>query len=227
MALLHGLGTGSDTKVRWMLVIVGGCAIVMIVAVVARAMAGWPDRLGARVAALAASALVPLGLLVWLPSGPLAAGWAQKAGTPASLLQASSSTASSSKARGAPSTRSSPSAPAAFTADAAGAVHQGLAGDGLGEVDISLSLSGQKLSTLAIQLRGRPLDGRGLEMTSSAVVLGSRSRPSQYRGVVTSLEGTSIAAEVSDASGTRLRLVARLQIDPAADSASGTVSATP
>src|SRR5579884_3290452 len=73
VALLHGLGTGSDTKTKWMLVIVGGLVIIMIVAVVARAIGGWPDHLGARLTALGASALVPLGLLVWLPSGPLAA----------------------------------------------------------------------------------------------------------------------------------------------------------
>jgi sulfoxide reductase heme-binding subunit YedZ len=99
VALLHGLGTGSDAKAGWMLAIVGGCVIVMIVALVARATAGWPDRLGARLAALAASALVPLGLLAWLPSGPLAAGWAKRAGTPASLLKASTSTASSSNSQ--------------------------------------------------------------------------------------------------------------------------------
>ena len=89
-ALLHGLGTGSDTKAGWMLVIVAGCVIVMVVAVVSRAIAGWPHHPGARLAALSASALVPLGLLIWLPSGPLAAGWAAKAGTPASLLGSAS-----------------------------------------------------------------------------------------------------------------------------------------
>jgi hypothetical protein len=225
VALLHGLGTGSDTKTGWMLVIVGGCVIVMIVAVVARATAGWPDRLGARMAALAASALVPLGLLVWLPSGPLAAGWAQKAGTPASLLQASSTPASASPSSA--SSGSSPSAPSAFTANASGTVHQGRTGDGFGQVEISLSLAGQKLSALAIQLRGRPLDDGGLQMSSSAVTLGPQAQPSQYRGVVTSLEGTNITAQVSDASGNRLRLVAQLQINPDSGSASGTVSATP
>jgi predicted ferric reductase len=39
VALVHGLGTGSDTKAGWMLAIVGGSVIVMIVAVAA-AVAG-------------------------------------------------------------------------------------------------------------------------------------------------------------------------------------------
>jgi Ferric reductase like transmembrane component len=227
VALLHGLGTGSDTTAGWMLLIVGGCVIVMIVAVVSRATAGWPDHLGARVVALAASALVPLGLLAWLPSGPLAAGWAQKAGTPASLLQTSAATGSSTRATSSTSSGSSLPARAAFTANASGTVQQRPASHGRSQVDISLSLSGRKLSTLTIQLRGQALDQGGLEMTSSAVTLGSHAQPSQYRGVVTSLAGTNIVSRVSDASGNQLTLVARLGLNPDSGSASGTVSATP
>jgi hypothetical protein len=90
-----------------------------------------------------------------------------------------------------------------------------------------VSLSGQKLSTLAIRLRGQPLNDGGLEMTSSAVTLGPRSDPGQYRGVVTSLDGTRIAAQVSDTSGSRLTLVLELQINPDSGAVSGTVSAKP
>ncbi len=216
-ALLHGLGTGSDTKAGWMLVIVAACVIVMIVAVVSRAIAGWPHHAGARLAALSASALVPLGLLVWLPSGPLAAGWAAKAGTPASLLGSSST-----------STRvSTSSTSASFTAQASGTVQQGSAGDGLATVDISLSLAGQQLSNLAIHLRGQGIQGGGIAMRSSEVTLGTGSNPGQYRGQVTSLQGTNIAARVSDSSGHTLNLVCQLNIDPNTGAVSGTVSATP
>jgi hypothetical protein len=41
---------------------------------------------GARAAAAAALVAGVLGLGIWLPSGPLAKGWAAKAGTPAALL---------------------------------------------------------------------------------------------------------------------------------------------
>jgi ferric reductase like protein len=218
VALLHGLGTGSDVKAGWMLVILGGCVIVMIVAVVSRATAGWPEHQGARLAALISSALVPLGLLVWLPSGPLAAGWASRAGTPASLLRAAASS-SRSAARGT-------SAVSSFTASARGTISQGELSDGLTGVDISLSLGGQRLNTLAIQLQGQSLDSGGIEMTSSAVTLGPRSAPSQYRGHVTSLKGTDVAAQLSDGSGNRLTLLARLQINPDAGSAAGTVTVT-
>jgi sulfoxide reductase heme-binding subunit YedZ len=234
VALLHGLGTGTDTKTGWMLTIVGGCVILAIVAVVARAVAGWPSHPGARLSALLASALVPLGLLIWLPSGPLAAGWARKAGTPTTLLasargSASSGPASSGSSGGSGSTSSgSASSPAApFNAAAQGTISQSELGDGLAEVDISLSLSGQRLNTLAFRLQGEPLEEGGLQMTSSSVTLGPSSDPSQYRGQVTALEGSTINAQVSDSSGRRLVLVARLQLNPDGGTASGTVSATP
>nr|MDQ2897003.1 ferric reductase-like transmembrane domain-containing protein [Actinomycetota bacterium] len=76
VALLHGLGTGSDTKTHWMLVLTAGCVLVMIVAALARASVGWPQHRGAGMAAVAGLALAVVGLLTWLPSGPLAAGWA-------------------------------------------------------------------------------------------------------------------------------------------------------
>jgi Ferric reductase like transmembrane component len=227
VALLHGLGTGSDTKQGWMLVIAGGCVIVMIVAVVARATAGWPQHAGARLAALAASAMVPLGLLVWLPSGPLAAGWAKRAGTPASILQAAAASSSaSSTGQGGSSTSGSTSSAPSFTAGASGTVQQSQLSDGSARVAISLSLAGQQLNTLGIVLRGQPLDGGGLEMTASHVTLGPASDPSQYQGQVTSLEGSTIAAQVSDSAGSGLTLVARLQINPDAGTASGTVTVT-
>jgi sulfoxide reductase heme-binding subunit YedZ len=91
VALLHGLGTGSDTKTPWMLTLTGACLVVVIVAVLARVAAGWPEHVGARAIGIAASAAVPVGLLVWLPSGPLAAGWAKRAGTPSSLLPSTAS----------------------------------------------------------------------------------------------------------------------------------------
>jgi hypothetical protein len=218
-ALLHGLGTGSDTKTGWMLVIVGGCVIVMIVAVVARATAGWPDHVWPRMGALAASALVPLALLVWLPSGPLAAGWAKTAGTPASLLKASSPSSSS-------SAPSSSTAPSSFNAQLSGTVNQGPIADGLYRVDIRLRVAGQQLSALEIRLRGHPIQGGGIQMTSSAVTLGTQSNPRLYGGQVSSLQGTSIDAQVRDGGGHTLRLALQLQIDSTNNTAAGTVSAS-
>jgi len=86
LALLHGLGTGSDVKATWMLGVSGGCLIVVLSAVCVRAISGWPDQIRPRSAALALAAVFAGGLALWLPSGPLGAHWAQRSGTPKSLL---------------------------------------------------------------------------------------------------------------------------------------------
>jgi sulfoxide reductase heme-binding subunit YedZ len=86
LALLHGLGTGSDVKTTWMLVVSAVCLIAVLVAVWARVISGWPDRIRPRSAALALAALFAAGTAVWLPSGPLAPHWARRSGTPSPLL---------------------------------------------------------------------------------------------------------------------------------------------
>lgn len=222
-ALLHGLGTGSDTKASWMLAVVAGCSVVVVAAVVSRATAGWPQHVGVRVGALGASALLPLGLLVWLPGGPLAHDWAKRAGTPTSLLGASPASSGASGRSG--STASA--TPSRFAAPVAGSVQQAPLGDGLVAVNIALNVSGQSLSRLAVDLHGQPIEGGGIQMTSSSVSLGPSSDPTLYQGTVTRLEGTDINASLRDGHGHTLTLAIALQIDPSTGSASGNVTATP
>jgi sulfoxide reductase heme-binding subunit YedZ len=111
IALLHGLGTGSDVKSAWMLSLSIGCLIVAIVAVLVRVAAGWPNQLARRSVALGGAGIFTLGLLLWLPGGPLGKEWARRSGTPASLLVHSANHASSSQgnSRSASSSPASPS----------------------------------------------------------------------------------------------------------------------
>ena len=222
-ALIHGLGTGSDTKTTWMLVLTGACVIVVIVAAVARATAGWPEHQGARATAIAASALVPLGLIVWLPSGPLAASWAKRAGTPSSLLAAARAPSASTPATSGPGARTPP---ASFAAPVSGTVRQET-DEGTTVVRISLHVAGQRLSSLRIHIDGRPMIGGGVTMTSSRVALGSSSSPNLYRGRVTSLSGANIEASLNDSGGSAIRLLAHLQLDPVSGAATGTATAAP
>ncbi len=102
IALLHGLGTGSDVKSTWLLVLSVGCLAAVICAVLIRVADGWPEQLARRGAALGTAAIFTLGLLLWLPSGPLGKEWARRSGTPAGLLGHSSghsSTASTKSGR--------------------------------------------------------------------------------------------------------------------------------
>jgi methionine sulfoxide reductase heme-binding subunit len=99
IALLHGLGTGSDTKSTWMLLLTLGCLAVVLGAILVRVIAAWqshPDR--AR-AALGGTGAFTLFLALWLPSGPLGAEWARRSGTPAALLGSSHHQAASGDGR--------------------------------------------------------------------------------------------------------------------------------
>jgi methionine sulfoxide reductase heme-binding subunit len=86
IALLHGFGTGSDVKSTWLLVLSIACLALVLAAVIARVLGGWPGNLGPRSAALGGAAVFSLFLLLWLPGGPLGSEWARRSGTPSSLL---------------------------------------------------------------------------------------------------------------------------------------------
>lgn len=86
VVLVHGLGTGTDTRQTWALVVEGACVLAVATAVLWRVGAGWGQHTGARVAALAATAALPFALGAWLLAGPLAPHWARRSGTPASVL---------------------------------------------------------------------------------------------------------------------------------------------
>jgi len=98
--------------------------------------------------------------------------------------------------------------------------------DGLAVVDITVAVTGQQLSQLRIRIAGQPLGGGGVQMTSSRVTLGSASNPDQLQGRVTALEGTTVRARLSDASGTTLTLVAQLLLDESGN-VGGSVSVSP
>lgn len=92
IALLHGLGTGSDVKSAWMLLLSVACVLVVIAAVLTRLLRGWPENARVRGGALAATGAFALFLVVWLPSGPLGSEWARRSGTPTSMLPHASTT---------------------------------------------------------------------------------------------------------------------------------------
>jgi len=87
IALLHSLGAGSDVKSTWLLVLVAACLALVVAAVLARALSGWSGASArGRGAAIGGIAAFTLGLLVWLPAGPLGSEWARRSGTPSTLL---------------------------------------------------------------------------------------------------------------------------------------------
>jgi hypothetical protein len=221
IALLHGLGTGTDTKLSWMLVLSVACVAAVALALVwriAREERAEPKLRGLLVG-LTAAGLV--GLVVWVAQGPLAGGWASRAGTPGTLLASSASASPAS-----PRTRQ-PAANAPFTAQLDGNVRQGSAQNGAAAViDIGTKLSGGQRGTLAAVITGTPLQDGGVSMTASQVTLRLASGAA-YRGRITALQGSSFQAAVSSSAGGSLDLQADLQIDPATQAVTGTLHASP
>jgi hypothetical protein len=103
---------------------------------------------------------------VWLPSGPLAPGWAKRAGTPSSLLASAARVVSTGSAPAGAGSQAS------FTANVSGTVREAHVGEGLNEIQVSLTVAGRHLSVLGIRIFGQPVDGGGVEMTTSRVQLG-------------------------------------------------------
>jgi sulfoxide reductase heme-binding subunit YedZ len=86
LAVLHGLGTGSDTASGWALVLYIGCGGAVLLAVLMRLALHEPDPSAGRVAAGLLVTAAMLGVIVWTMVGPLQPGWAAAAGTPRDLL---------------------------------------------------------------------------------------------------------------------------------------------
>jgi hypothetical protein len=85
LAVVHGLGTGTDSRVGVVLVLTLLCVLAVMGAVWWR-IAVSPSGADQRALALLASVAVPIAMVVWAAVGPLRPGWASRAGTPASLL---------------------------------------------------------------------------------------------------------------------------------------------
>jgi len=214
VALVHGLGTGTDGAARWVLAITVVCALAVISAGVWRLAAGWPAHAGPRVAAAAAAAAVALATAGWAWAGPLGPGWARRAGTPAALLARSSgngATASAGSAAGVSGgsgvsgLRSGSSVfPALpFQARLAGTVTFA-PGPASGNSTVTLAMADGSAVRLKIAISGPAVQG-GVAMTASSVTLGPASAPARYTGHVVVLEGSVIQATVSGA-GQRLSL---------------------
>jgi hypothetical protein len=81
VAVLHGLGTGTDTKAWWMLALTVFCACAVLIAVLVRIARTNAQHPGLQAPATALAIGTPLALAIFTIAGPLAPGWARKAGT--------------------------------------------------------------------------------------------------------------------------------------------------
>jgi len=89
IAVVHALGTGSDARQQWMLNLVIACTGAIVIAAFARLWQLRHERLPWAIAGTAAVIVLVLATATWARSGPLAPGWAKRAGTPTTLVHSS------------------------------------------------------------------------------------------------------------------------------------------
>jgi sulfoxide reductase heme-binding subunit YedZ len=209
VAVLHGLGTGSDTRSGLVLAFTAACVLAVLGAGAYRMSAALVRRPGTRALGLGAVVFAPVLLVVWLVSGPLAGGWARKAGTPANALSASSATSATPAGDANEGTEAPVTAPPAsssafpangFDATAQGTFHQSRS-DANGEVVVSLAgtLTGGASGRVDVELTGSPLAGGGVSMRAGTVTLSDELH--SYEGSVVGLGDTQVVADMPGPDG--------------------------
>lgn len=87
LAVFHGAGTGSDTKLGLQLTLYVLCVAALIAAVWWRLHKAGPGRIGARVGATVLSIVVAFAFYAFVVSGPLAPGWSHRAAPPSTTAR--------------------------------------------------------------------------------------------------------------------------------------------
>ncbi len=184
VALWHGLGTGTDSKLSWLLVLDAICVVAVAATVVWRLTLA--PLTGRRVAGILATWAFVFATIGFVAIGPLQSGWAKRAGTPVAMIGGSATSAQTS----------------AFTMSAgyAGQVRRNPAGSRQEVIQVSARTTAQPAHTLTIVLRGKP-DGSAINMSSGTVRLDAVPGGQTYSGPVTVLNGQQLTAVLRGPAG--------------------------
>jgi Ferric reductase like transmembrane component len=214
VALWHGLGTGTDSRLPWLLAL--DAAAVAAVACAVWWRMSLPETAPRPLTMAIAVTAVPLATIMFMAVGPLQPGWARRAGTPVRLLAGQSVSAGASAAPGTgPSAGPSAGPPSAglpsggqFTGQASRS-----SGPGEGQVTITVTAttSGTPTEDLIVTLQGTP-DGAGVSLQRGSVRVGPAGSPAAYAGPVVALDGQQLVANLSSQSGSRAQARIRLQV---------------
>ena len=225
IAVLHGLGTGSDSRQVWALAVTFLCVGIVAWAIIARLRRADKLTPPQRALGVAAAALTPVGLLLFTFVGPLKSNWAITAGTPRDLLAGyvHRPTSTVNPTAPAPSAASTAKLKLPFTSRVAGTISQQQTPGG-SILDLELRLSGATSGSLRIRLGGQPVGGGGLSLSGSQVDLAPTGLAAALVGRVTALNGSQVAARVTG-DDQPVDLLADLQIDEQTRTVSGVVHA--
>jgi sulfoxide reductase heme-binding subunit YedZ len=228
VALLHGMGTGTDAGRTWMLALTFACVAAVVIAALYRigqASTTPLRQLGTHALVIAS----PLAFGAWLVIGPLAPHWAARAGTPTQLLASSRAAAAAAAAGSGQTTAPASTAVPKGSGVISGGVRVGGGGgDDGGGSEVTVVLDGQLSSGLAgrlrIVLRGQALASGGVALSTGSVTL-SGAGAQIYSGQVTTLNGNQIGATLSGPSGA-IQMTTNVSIDSSGRAFTGQVSLT-
>jgi hypothetical protein len=228
VALLHSLGTGSDSRTGWLAALGVFSGLVVFASVLWRVWVARDALPLIRAAATLGSVAVLVGLLVWARGGPLEKGWAARAGTPASILGARRTAASVAAIhQNAPppsSLRAAPSLPTGrFDATLRGTIKEVPAGNGLVTILIDARASGRFNGRVHVALRGQAVQGGGVQMVDSVVGLLPTGADSWAAGRVIGLQGQRVLTSVRAKGGAPTRVRLDLQIDSSSGAVTGSL----
>ena len=221
IALMHGLGTGSDTRAHWAVLVNVSCLALVLTAVFVRVGSTRAASSGRRVLAVLGSTTIAIAVVAWMLTEPMQPGWARKAGTPSALLaSANPAPARAGSSAGAKTAQ----IPIPFSSALHGSMHQTSPTAARSKVTIAATLTAIPGARLRVVIDGTPLADGGVSMDRGAVRLGTAAAPAMYRGDVVSLDGTAVVAALRAADGTRIRLDMNFNVDGASTNVSGTVT---
>ena len=192
IALWHGLGTGTDSRLTWLLGLDAVCVAAVAGAVWWRI--SLPERQLGTIRVLLAIGAVPLITAVFVLVGPLRPGWARRAGTPVALL-------------GAAAAHQAAGPGGALPADSRFRGHVTRTrgpSDHQTTITVAGRTSGSPREYLRITLQGRP-DGSGVALSRGSVRIGPDSSASSYLGPVVLLDGQRLSAALRSPTGSAVQ----------------------
>ncbi len=216
VALWHGLGSGTDTRLTWLVALDAGCVAAVAAALWWR-ISLLPDA-SQRMAAGSASVAMALATVAFVAIGPLQPGWARRAGTPAALLTG----AGAGRGAGSGAAAARPGS-GQFTASVA---RTSPGADGQATITISGQSDSSPRQSIVIVLRGRPEDG-GVVLASGDVGLQPAGSAQAYRGPVVRLDGDLVVAQLRGADGYAVRASITLYINGSQATGQVAVSGAP
>ena len=216
VALIHGLGTGSDGRVTWVLALCVACLVAVLAAAAWRLSSGWQTDPTRRAAGAVAMMVMTLVGTTWAMTGPTQVGWARRAGTPAATTAGATETTTGAASGGTTGGLAVP-----LTAKLSGTLTQTGSAGAAATVTVDGTLSGAQPGVLHIEIRGTGGSGGGIVMSSSSVTMGTTTQPDQYHGTIQTLNNTDLTLALTDAAGTPTSASVTLNI-----SSSGAVTGT-